>query len=194
MSRLDEALSHAAGSEEPYVDTLPPVTTSPAAKPRAKRSLGLLAAVVVMGGGILTLVFTSFEDSAIYSKGVDELLAERDKLTHRSVRVEGTLVKGSLVKRESPCEYRFQVQKKGATLPVSFAQCVVPDTFRDVPGMDVEVTAEGKLGEDGHFTASHIMAKCPSKYEMNDRQARGEQSPHGTLTGEASAVTAPGGH
>jgi cytochrome c-type biogenesis protein CcmE len=55
---------------------------------------------------------------------------------------------------------------------------VVPDTFRDMPGMDVEVTAEGKLDPEGHFEASQIFAKCPSKYEMKDRAAKGEEAPH----------------
>ena len=54
----------------------------------------------------------------------------------------------------------------------------MPDTFRDVPGMDVAVTAEGKLTDDGRFEASQIMAKCPSKYEMQQRAEAGEQAPH----------------
>jgi cytochrome c-type biogenesis protein CcmE len=185
MSRLDEELARAVEAGDGARDSQPGVVQEPvraAASSRPRRSLGLLAALLVMGGGILTLVFTSFEDAAIYSKGVDELLAEQAKLAGRSVRVEGVLVKGSLKKREQPCEYRFSVQKNGATLPVSFAQCVVPDTFRDVPGMDVQVTAEGKLASNGTFEANHIMAKCPSKYEMKDRAAKGEAMPHAAPT------------
>ena len=66
-------------------------------------------------------------------------------------------------------------------MPVRFAQCVVPDTFRDVPGMDVGVTVEGTLLADNSFEATTVLAKCPSKYEMKERQGRGEQMPHAAL-------------
>ena len=70
---------------------------------------------------------------------------------------------------------------QGAPLKVQYAQCVVPDTFRDVKGVEVEVTAEGRLAEDGHLEASKIFAKCPSKYEMREGAAKmGGQGPdHG---------------
>jgi cytochrome c-type biogenesis protein CcmE len=190
MSRIDEELAQAVRDTEPEESavTVPASLDDPADAPlKPKRNLGLLAALLVMGGGILALVFTSFEDAAIYSKGVDELVRERSRLASRNVRVEGTLVKGTLTRRDQPCEYRFRIQKNGAEIPVHYAQCVVPDTFRDVPGMDVAVTAEGKLNEAGHFDASHIMAKCPSKYEMKERQAKGEKAPH------ASVMPAPSG-
>jgi cytochrome c-type biogenesis protein CcmE len=90
-------------------------------------------------------------------------------------------VKGTLVRRESPCEYRFRLKKNGSEIAVNYAQCMVPDTFRDVPEMDVDVTATGKLAADGHFQASEIMAKCPSKYDMKQRAAAGEKAPHGGM-------------
>jgi cytochrome c-type biogenesis protein CcmE len=45
----------------------------------------------------------------------------------------------------------------------------------------VSVTAEGKLTDEGHFAATAIMAKCPSKYEMQNRAAMGEKAPHDTM-------------
>ena len=85
------------------------------------------------------------------------------------------------MKRDSPCEYRFIIAKNGAELPVRFAQCVVPDTFRDVPDIDVGVTVEGELQKDDTFEATSVLAKCPSKYEMKQRKKNGEQMPHGPL-------------
>jgi len=64
-------------------------------------------------------------------------------------------------------------------VPVRFAQCVVPDTFRDIAGMDVGVTVEGTLAADDSFEASSVLAKCPSKYEMKEKQKSGEMMPHG---------------
>ena len=156
----------------------PPGGRKPERPGKSFKNIGFLAALLVMAGAILTLVLITSPDAAVYSKGVDELVAEKEKLASRNVRVTGMLVKGTLKHREEPCEYRFQMQKNEAVLPVRFAQCIVPDTFRDMPGMDVEVTAEGKLASDGTFEAAHIMAKCPSKYEMKQRAAQGEQAPH----------------
>jgi cytochrome c-type biogenesis protein CcmE len=180
MSDLDKELERAAAAvDEPARPAQSPAPLP--SGPRRKGNVGLLIGLLVMGGGILTLVFTSFKGSAVYSKGVDDLVRDQAKFEDRAVRVEGTLVKGSLVRRDQPCEYRFTLEKKGVVLPVHYAQCIVPDTFRDMPGMDVSVTAEGKLNS-GHFEASNIMAKCPSKYEMKERQKSGETAPHAAMS------------
>jgi cytochrome c-type biogenesis protein CcmE len=181
MSKLDQELADAVqASEDAAPASERPVAAAPVAKaPRRKlQNLGLVATLLVMGGGILALVLTSFKQSAVYSKGVDELIAEKERIAGRNVRVTGNLVKGTLKRRDEPCEYRFSVSKNEKSLDVRYAQCVVPDTFRDVPGMDVEVTAEGKLTSEGHFEANQIMAKCPSKYDMKDRAQKGEEAPH----------------
>lgn len=192
-NRLDEELERAVAVSEQEDDC--PSSERPVAKPASsrggapsKRSIGLLAGLLVIAGGVLVLVFSDMEEAAIYSKGVDELVAEQDRMAGRTVRVQGTLVKGSLVRRDEPCEYRFRMEKNGQQIPVRYPQCVVPDTFRDVPDMDVEVTAEGKLAEGGHFQASHIMAKCPSKYEMKQRAGAGEAAPHGDISPAGAAA------
>jgi cytochrome c-type biogenesis protein CcmE len=171
MSALDEELARAASEDDA------PAVTAAAARPAPKRNVGLLAALLVAGGGLVALVM-SFQEAAVYAKTVDQLMADKTRLAGRPVRVEGNLVKGSLVHQESPCEYRFRMENAGAIVPVRYGQCVVPDTFRDVPGMDVKVTVEGKLGADGQFEATQVMAKCPSKYEMREKTQNGEKAPH----------------
>ncbi len=152
-------------------------------EPPRRRWVGLaIATALAMGAAaIATLVLTGMQDRAIYSKPVDQLLAQKAKFVGRPVRAEGNLVHGSLAKRDQPCEYRFLIEKNGAELPVRFAQCVVPDTFRDVPDTDVGVTVEGELHQDDTFEATSVLAKCPSKYEMQQRKQHGEQMPHGPL-------------
>ncbi len=180
MSRLDDELLEAADAVEPpsNEEPAPPVVGPPAgSSSRSKRNIGLLIGLLVMGGGILTLVMTSFNNAAIYSKGVDELLAQKTRLASRNVRVAGTLVKGTLVKRDQPCEYRFKMEKNGKVLDVRYPECIVPDTFRDRPETTVQVTAEGKLTTAGYFEASQIMAKCPSKYQEKQRQQESQKMP-----------------
>jgi cytochrome c-type biogenesis protein CcmE len=139
----------------------------------------IVVPLVMLAAAIVTLVLTGMKDNAIYSKSVDQLVAERAKFAGRPVRAEGNLVHGTLTKRDTPCEYRFTIAKNGVEVPVEYAQCIVPDTFRDVPGMDVGVTVEGELQADNSFKATSVLAKCPSKYEMKDRKAGGEVMPHG---------------
>lgn len=172
-----ERAGSTAGAGSEGQPEAPPVAMAPAEE-APKRNLGLLLGLLVAAAGILTLVFTSVDEAAIYSVTTDQLLGEKDEYLGRNVRVEGDLVSGSLRHRKEPCEYRFSIEKNGKQIPVRYAACVVPDTFKDVPGIDVQVTAEGKLNEAGHFDASHIMAKCPSKYEMQQRAANGEEAPH----------------
>ena len=178
MSDLDKELERAAAAVEPIDERAPRPAPVHVSAPRGKSNVGLLIGLLVMGGGILTLVLTSFSGSAVYAKNVDALVREKAKFSDRPVNVTGTLVKGTLVRRDQPCEYRFTLESKGVVLPVRYAQCIVPDTFRDMPGMDVSVTAEGTLTQAGNFEASKIMAKCPSKYEMKDRAKAGEKAPH----------------
>jgi len=141
-----------------------------------------IAVGLAMGAAaIAALVLTGMQDKAIYSRPVDGLLAEKARFIGRPVRAEGNLVHGSLVKRDLPCEYRFSIQKNGVELPVRFAQCVVPDTFRDVPDLDVGVTVEGELQADATFEATSVLAKCPSKYEMQKRKQDGERTPHSPM-------------
>lgn len=178
---VDQELARAV--EEAEAEASVPAVAQGAAVPptgaKSKRSVGLLVALLAIVGAVLALVFTSFEGSAIYSMGVDQLLKEPARYSERNVRVKGMLVKGTLARRDEPCEYRFKLQENGQVLAVEYPQCVVPDTFRDMPGMDVEVTAEGKLAGSGStFVATSIMAKCPSKYEMKQKSMSGELAPH----------------
>ena len=140
------------------------------------------AAITAAGAiGIAIFVLTGMKDKAIYSKSVDDLVSQRARFIDRPVRAEGNLVHGSLMKRDRPCEYRFALQRNGVALPVLYSGCVVPDTFRDVADIDLAVTVEGELRTDGLFEASNVLAKCPSKYEMQQRRDRGEALPHGPL-------------
>ena len=61
-------------------------------------------------------------------------------------------------------------------MSVAYPQCVVPDTFRD--GMGISVTVRGELQEDNSFLANEVVPRCPSKYEMQQRQENGETMPH----------------
>lgn len=135
--------------------------------------------VALLGGAVAFLLFgSSASDAFVYSKLVNEVMAQPGAFAGRELRVEGELKPGSIQFRPEPCEYRFVIQKSGKELPVQFSQCVVPDTFRD--GMGISVVVQGKLAAAGDsFVANQVVPRCPSKYEMQQKQKNGEAMPHG---------------
>jgi len=140
------------------------VRTSEYEPANPKRNLALLVGLTAVALVIGVLVAFSFEGSAVWATTVDELMVDQS-LRGKRVRMEGTLVRGSLMKRDEPCEYRFQLSAKASVVQVRYPQCVIPDSFQDRPDAVVKVTVEGLLGEDGVFAATQVLAKCPSKYE-----------------------------
>lgn len=205
MSRIDEELEQAirdadkgkpaAGKAAAAIaDEARPVV----ADAQERKGWGLLAVLLVLAGGVLTLVFSGGEEAVVYSYKVEEMKAKAADLGERQLRVQGMLVAGSLVKRDNPCEYRFMVRDQGVTtgeaLQVRYPLCVVPDTFRDREG--VEVTVEGRLAPEGHMQATKIFAKCPSKYdpsthEMGDGSKAGAQASQYNNPQSDSAKIAP---
>ena len=187
---VDKELAQAVEEAEAAETSVPAVAQAPApaahAPRKPKNSWGLLAGLLVVVAVVLGLVFNGIGDkdsgALSYSLGVERLHKEQAQFAKRNIKVTGMLVKGTLTRRDEPCEYRFKLhdeKNKDQVLAVAYRQCVVPDTFRDMPGMDVQVTAEGKLAADGQsFEATGIMAKCPSKYEMQQRSLAGEAAPH----------------
>jgi cytochrome c-type biogenesis protein CcmE len=132
--------------------------------------------ILLAGGVTLLLVGTDISDVFVYSKLVNEVVSQPGRYAGRELRVEGDLRNGSVRFREDPCEWRFVLEKEGEQMPVRYSRCVVPDTFRD--GMGITVTVQGELGQDGTFIASQVIPRCPSKYEMRQRQSQGEEMPH----------------
>jgi len=176
--KLDDELVEALGEtehEQARSSTPPLAKQIKASDPRrGPRSIGLLAALLLMVGALLLLFFKGLTTAAIYSLPVDQILASRDKMIGKKVRVTGPLVPGTLQKRDQPCEYRFSIKGETDKLLVRYPQCVLPDTFRDVPEGGVEATVEGSLSASGDFEATLVMAKCSSKYDKNKHEMMGD--------------------
>ncbi len=182
-SAADREPDKAATDDNTMAVPDPAEPRAPAEDSGPSTNLGFLVTLLVMAAGIVVLFMFGFKEAAIYSQPVDDIIDKSDELRGRRVRLEGELVPGTLTKRDAPCEYRFVIRGKNKQLPIRYSQCVIPDTFRDVPEGGVLVTVEGALAKEGHFEASMIMAKCSSKYDpkthsMDDlAEAAGSASP-----------------
>lgn len=167
----------AAGSREAFEALKAGATTTPRRKDAPRwQALAKLGVLLALGGGVVAWALTSEETPFVYSVMVDEVAAQPATYADRTLRVEGDLRDGSIQFREDPCEYRFTIQRNDQAMNVRFPQCVVPDTFRD--GMGISVVVEGRLEDDGSFLATQVIPRCPSRYEMDQRQQNGEAAPH----------------
>ena len=156
-----------------------PASVGPLDRPEGGLSPLIKVAVVftLLGGALSLLWFsTSAEDAFVYSKLVHEVQRNPAAVAGRELRIEGDLVPGSILFQESPCEWRFVLGGEDQKMSVRFPQCIVPDTFKD--GMGLKVTVQGKLTQDGYFLANQVIPRCPSKYEMQQKAAKGEKMPH----------------
>jgi cytochrome c-type biogenesis protein CcmE len=88
-----------------------------------------------------------------------ELRAEEKSLQGKFVRMGGMVVKGSLQKDLQNLTYRFQLTDGATAFPVYF-KGVPPDLFVEGKGAVVE----GRVGSDGVFQATMIMAKHAEDY------------------------------
>jgi cytochrome c-type biogenesis protein CcmE len=136
----------------------------------------IVIALMLVAGAALLLFGSQATDAFVYAKPVNEVVGKADLYGGRPLRVDGDLKTGSVQFREKPCEWRFVLTKGGKELPVRYPLCVVPDTFRDTPG--VQVTAQGNMHKDGWFVANQLIPRCPSKYERERRLEQGEVKPH----------------
>ncbi|HYQ43430.1 MAG TPA: cytochrome c maturation protein CcmE [Polyangiaceae bacterium] len=148
----------------------------------------LLVGTLLLSAGVLFLVFEFTTPRPVYARSVSEFLAH--PTPDQELRIEGVLVHGSLCVRHEPCEYRFRMADSrlslreveangaGAQLSVHYPSCLIADTFRDTPGLDVRVVVQGKQCKGCHFfEASQVFAKMRGKYEMKERRLGDARAP-----------------
>lgn len=77
----------------------------------------------------------------------------------RQIRAGGMVQEGSVVRDEDSLKVRFVVTDYQATVPVVY-EGILPDLFAEGEG----VVVSGRLGEDGVFAASEVLAKHDENY------------------------------
>ncbi len=131
-------------------------------KPRAKPKYQVkyLIGAIAIFGVIAYLIFFGLSQTSQWAMTLTELHAKGNSAVGQGVRVTGQLQANSVQKDIKSNQIAFVLTDGVNQLPVSY-KGVVPDTFDRA----VEVVAEGKLNADGTFTATNLLAKCPSKYD-----------------------------
>ena len=128
-------------------------------QPRIKFLIG--GAVVLGAAGVL--MAGSIRDTAVYFLTPAELQAKvvaDPGIRETGVKVGARVVHGSVERDSSGKRVVFQMTDGKATYKVDY-RGLIPDTFSD----SVDVVVEGRLGADGVFHATTLLAKCASRYE-----------------------------
>jgi cytochrome c-type biogenesis protein CcmE len=130
------------------------------------KKIKFVAGAALILGAIVLLAVSGLEESKAYYQTVSELKSMGPRSEGVRVRVAGTVVPGSIVRRDEGVE--FQINQEDETLSVRYVGSdPLPDTLVD----EAQAVVEGRVNHDGTFEASHVQAKCASKYEA----AYGEQ-------------------
>lgn len=128
-------------------------------KPRSTFLLGSGAILAVAG----YLMASSIRDTGVYYVTPSELaarLAADPSLHHVGLKLGARVVPGSIKREAGGREYAFHVTDGARVVPVVY-RGIAPDTFTD----GVDVVVEGRMGQDGTFQATTLLAKCASRYE-----------------------------
>ena len=128
-------------------------------KPRTKFLLGAAAILAVAG----YLMATSIRSTGVYYVTPSELatkLAADPSLRDVGIKMGARVVPGSIHRAAGGREYAFHVTDGARVVPVLY-RGIAPDTFTD----GVDVVVEGRMGQDGTFHATTLLAKCASRYE-----------------------------
>jgi cytochrome c-type biogenesis protein CcmE len=120
----------------------------------------LAGGVIILAVGYLVLM--GLQGTTVYFLTVSELQAKGPAAQNQVFRVSGNLVPGSLIKDNGGLGVQFLIaDPSSAPLSVVYRGGQVPDIMGD----NIEIVAEGKLDKQGTFTASQVLAKCPSRLE-----------------------------
>src|SRR5947208_16996354 len=88
------------------------------------------------------------------------MLAADPGFRSSGVKIGARVVPGSIQRVPGGKEYAFRVTDGARIVPVVY-RGIAPDTFTD----GVDVVVEGRMGQDGTFHATTLLAKCASRYE-----------------------------
>ncbi len=117
----------------------------------------VLAGIVILGA-VAYLVYANTQSNAAYDMTVTQL-RQCGACTSQTVRVEGTVQRGSIQRDETTQQLSFVISDGQQSLPVVYTG-VVPDIFN----AGIQVVVEGHYSGQGPFQALTLLTKCPSKF------------------------------
>ena len=135
--------------------------TKTSLSPRQKRAAIIVGGLVALGIAA-ALLLNAFQSNLVFFFTPSQIAAG-EAPQGRTFRVGG-MVKTDTVKRDN-LTVQFVVTDTAKEVPVRYTG-ILPDLFREGKG----VVAQGKLGADGLFVASEVLAKHDENYMPPEAQ------------------------
>jgi cytochrome c-type biogenesis protein CcmE len=126
-------------------------------KPRTRRAIWIASGLAALGLAA-TLVLNAFNSNLVFFFTPSQVAAN-EAPHNRAFRIGGLVEAGSVVRQQDALTVHFRVTDTARTIPVVFTG-ILPDLFREGKG----VVAQGKIGPDGIFRASEVLAKHDENY------------------------------
>jgi cytochrome c-type biogenesis protein CcmE len=139
-------------------------------KARQKRIVLILAGLVALGL-MAFFVFRALNDNMSFFYTPSEV-KEGKAPTGRMFRIGGLVQPGTMQREADGVTIGFVITDGLAAVPVRY-KGILPDLFSEGKG----AVAQGKLGDDGAFTASEVLAKHDENY-MPPEAAQALQQAH----------------
>jgi cytochrome c-type biogenesis protein CcmE len=114
---------------------------------------------LVIVGALFYIMYGGMQQAMVYFKLPSELKADDGNTRDKFLRMGGMVVKGSRRTDLKNLAYHFELSDGSASIPVFF-KGIPPDLFSEGKGAVVE----GRMGADGVFQATTIMAKHAEEY------------------------------
>lgn len=136
-------------------------------KPRHKRMVLIIGALVVLAVAAM-LVLNAFRSNLVFFYTPTQI-ANGEAPHNKPFRIGG-LVKTGTLHRDGVTAY-FTVTDTSKDTIVKYTG-ILPDLFREGRG----VVAEGRIGDDGQFTASEVLAKHDENYMPPEAKSAVDQA------------------
>ncbi len=159
-------------------------------RPRQKRVLWVLIGLSILGIAAALVVGALRENRVFFFTPTQ--VADDQAPKDRTFRIGGLVTEGSVKRQTDGLTVGFTITDTAKTIPVTYTG-ILPDLFKEGKG----VVAQGRIGGDGIFRASEVLAKHDENYMPPEaaealKQA-GKPIDGNIFAGQKSVVTqAPG--
>jgi cytochrome c-type biogenesis protein CcmE len=126
-------------------------------KPRHKRAVLIGTGLVILAAAV-TLVLTAFQQNLVFFFTPSQVAANEAPVG-KAFRIGGMVEEGSLKRGGDGLTVQFKVTDTAKSIPVKYTG-ILPDLFKEGKG----VVAQGRLGADGVFQATEVLAKHDENY------------------------------
>lgn len=132
-------------------------------KPRQKRIALIAGGLAVLS--LATALVMNALDSSIAFYFTPTQVAANEAPRNKAFRIGGMVKEGSIHREADGLTVRFAITDTARDVSVRY-KGILPDLFKEGKGAVVQ----GKIGDDGHFVATEVLAKHDENYMPPEAQ------------------------